>query len=258
REERHLHGERDGKGEEEPELQVRVDVDGVELEQVEAVLASVAGRVQRGHAENRQQHQHAGGHGVEDELDRRVDAPLVAPDADQEIHRHQHGVPEHVEQKEVERHEDAHHRAFEQQHEDAERPGLLVHRSPRAQERQRGEEPGEDEQQQADAVDADEVVDAERRNPRVALDELEVARGRVEAAPQQQRLGKDQQRDREGDLAGDRRALLFVAGDEKQYEGANERQRDDRSQNRKVHHRDSEVTETQRYGGVNATGNTPG
>ena len=45
-----------------------------------------------------------------------------------------------------------------------------------AEQRQRRQEAGEHEQQQADAVDADEVADAERRNPRVALDELEVGR----------------------------------------------------------------------------------
>ena len=49
--------------------------------------------------------------------------------------------------------------------------------------------------EQADAVDADEVADAERRNPRVALDELEVGRRRVEAAPQQQRFREHQDRD---------------------------------------------------------------
>ena len=65
---------------------------------------------------------------------------------------------------------------------------LLVHRLPRAEQRDRREEPGQHEQQQADAVDADGVADAERRNPGVALDELEVGRRGVEPRPQQQRL----------------------------------------------------------------------
>ena len=45
---------------------------------------------------------------------------------------------------------------------------------PRRQQRNRRQEAGEHDQQQADAVDADVVVDAERRNPRHALDELEL------------------------------------------------------------------------------------
>ena len=45
------------------------------------------------------QHQHRSGHRVQEELDRRVDAAVVAPDADQEIHRHQRDFPEHVEQE---------------------------------------------------------------------------------------------------------------------------------------------------------------
>ena len=47
------------------------------------------------------QHQHRAGHRVEEELHRRVDAPLVAPDADQEVHGHQRDFPEHVEQEQV-------------------------------------------------------------------------------------------------------------------------------------------------------------
>ena len=40
-----------------------------------------------GQRDDGDQHQHAAGHRVEDELHRRVDAPLVAPDPDEEVHR---------------------------------------------------------------------------------------------------------------------------------------------------------------------------
>jgi hypothetical protein len=100
---------------------------------------------------------------------------------------------------------------------------------------ERRQEPGEHEQQQADAVDADQVLDAEGRNPGVALDELEVARHRIEAAPEQQRLGEDQQRNGQRDLAHDRRAVFLVAADEEQQDGAGHRQRDERGENRKMH-----------------------
>ena len=183
REQRHLDRERQREREEEPELLVKGLRHVVELQQIEAVDA---GRrlVQVGEAEDGQQHQDAGGHRIQDELDGGVDAPLVAPDADQEVHRHQHRVPEDVEEEQIERDEDADHRALEQQQEDAERPGLLAHRLPRAEQRERRQEAGEDDEQQADAVDADGILDAERRDPGVALDELEVAGAGVEAAPQ--------------------------------------------------------------------------
>ena len=50
-------------------------------------------------------HQHRTGHRVQEEFDRRVDAALVAPDADQKIHRHQANFPEHIKQEEVLCHE---------------------------------------------------------------------------------------------------------------------------------------------------------
>ena len=97
----------------------------VELQQVEAVFAGHR-LVHPRQADDRDQHQHAAGHRVEDELHRGVDALVVAPDADQEIHRDEDEVPEHVEQEDVERAEDAEHRRLEQQHEDREFLDLLL------------------------------------------------------------------------------------------------------------------------------------
>ena len=91
-------------------------------------------------ADDGHQHQHAAGHRVEDELHRGVDAPVVAPDADEEVHRDQDEVPEDVEQEQVERGEDAEHRRLEQQHEDRELLDLLVDALPRRQQRDRREE----------------------------------------------------------------------------------------------------------------------
>ena len=59
----------------------------------------------------------------------------------------------------------------------------LLDRLPRGQQRDRRQERRQHHQQQADAVDADVVGDAERRQPGMALDELEVGRRGVEAAP---------------------------------------------------------------------------
>ena len=78
------------------------------LRDVEAVGARhvVVVEVER---EDAEQHHHAADQGVQEELDRRVEAPVAAPDADQEVHRHQHDFPEQEEQQEVERDEGADH-----------------------------------------------------------------------------------------------------------------------------------------------------
>ena len=211
------------------------NLERVEPLQVEAVGA---GRrvVQIRQRQNRQQHQHAAGHRVENELHRRVDAALVAPDADQEVHRDQHRVPEDVEQEQVERDEHADHRALEQQHADAERFRLLVHRFPGTEQRERGEKAGQDEQQQADAVDADEIADPEGGDPVVALDELKVRRHGVEPAPEQQRFREDQHRDGQRDVAHQLLVVLVVPHEE-QHDGAGDRQGDERRQDGERHGR---------------------
>ena len=66
--------------------------------------------------DHRGQHQDAAEGGVEHELERRVDAPLAAPDADDQEHRDQHRFPEHVEQEQVLRHEGSQHRELDEEH----------------------------------------------------------------------------------------------------------------------------------------------
>jgi hypothetical protein len=83
-----------------------------------------------GQPDDGNQHEHAARHRVENELHGRVDAPLVAPDTDEEVHRNQDEVPEHVEEKQVERGEHAQHGRLEQEHEDRELLDLLVNALP--------------------------------------------------------------------------------------------------------------------------------
>ena len=177
REQRHLDGKRHREGQEEPVLQVVRHAQFVELQQIERVLPRGL-LVQPGHADDRHQHQHAAGHGVEQELDRRVETLVVAPDADEEIHRDEDDVPEDVEQEQIERQEHADHRRFQQQHENRELLHALVNAFPRRQQGDGREERREHHQHQADAVEAQVVVDAKRRNPGVAFDELEGGRRR--------------------------------------------------------------------------------
>ena len=90
--------------------------------------------------DHRRQHQDAAERRVEHELDRRVDAPLAAPDADEQEHRDQHRFPEDVEQEQVLREERAHHRELDQEDHRVEQLHVLGDRRERAGDDQRAEE----------------------------------------------------------------------------------------------------------------------
>ncbi len=124
------------------------------------------------------QHQQAARHGVNDELERRVNTPGAAPYADKKIHRHQHDFPKNVKQEKVQRHERAEHAGLQEQHENQIFLELLMHR-PGRQNGNGHEQGGEQHQKQADAVDADNVFDAEGRHPGDAFDELHRAVSRI-------------------------------------------------------------------------------
>ena len=57
--------------------------------------------------QNAQQHQNRAKQCVEEKLDRRVKLPRTTPDANQQVHGHQHGFPENKKEEEIQRHEDA-------------------------------------------------------------------------------------------------------------------------------------------------------
>ncbi len=103
-------GQLHGKGGEEPKHQPGGNTVGDgRAEQKVVVEGKHAGGllVEKGQGEDRDQHQHPGRLRVEQELQRGVDAVLVAPERDDEVHRDQHHLPEEVEQEHVEGHEHA-------------------------------------------------------------------------------------------------------------------------------------------------------
>ena len=230
REERDLDGKGEREGEEEPALHLRRELQAVEVEQVEAREPRRA-RLGIGprQADDGDEHQDAPRHGVEHELDGGVDAPLVAPDPDEEVHRDEHRVPEDVEQEQVDRDEHAEHGGLEREHEEREELHALVHRLPRREQRQRRQKAGQHDQEQADAVDADEVLDPEHRHPGVRLDELIVGTGGIKPPPEDEGRGKGQERGRQGDVAHERLALGTVAtpAGQKRQNRARERKKDD-------------------------------
>ena len=228
REERHLDGKGDGKGQEEPALHAFAQAQAVEIEQVEAGR-SVRSRMSPGQADDGDEHQHAAGHRIEDELDGGINPPLVSPDPDEEVHRDEHRIPEDVEEEQIDRDEHAEHGGLEREHEEREQLDVLVHRLPRAEERQRRQETGQHDQKQADAVDADQVLNPEHRHPGVGLDKLVVGAGRIEPPPEHERHSKGQERRRQRDVAHQRLALGPIAapaGQERQ-DRAHERKKDD-------------------------------
>ena len=173
--------------------------------------------------EDPDQHEQAAGHGEEDELHGRVDAATTAPDADQEIHRDEHGLPEDIEEEQVLGDEDADHARLEQEHEGRELLDPLVDRPPRREQGDRRQEGGQEDQEQADAVDADVVIEppAEPGGP---FDELRPARGAVEAGQEGQGRGKRQEGHGQG---RDADGLVRAALEEQERDGAGERQESD-------------------------------
>ena len=126
------------------------------------------------------QHQHRTGHRVQEELDRGVDAAVVAPDADQEVHRHQHDFPEHVEQEQIPGGENADQPEFQQQQKREELFDAVVDGVPRKQNRDRRQERGKNDQPQAQAIDADVIVNLRILDPDHVGDELLAGLARFE------------------------------------------------------------------------------
>ncbi len=185
REDRHLDQEGQREGPEAVELLGGRKNHPVPLEQVEGVdprdLVEAQVHVEDGH-----QHEHRAHHGVEHELDGRVDPPLAAPDADEQIHGYQHQLPEHVEEHHVHGHEGAEHARLEDQHRGDKLFVPLLDRPAGAEDGDGGEECGEQHQEDGDAVHAHVELDPQRFDPMELDSELHVGGLAVELVQQHQ------------------------------------------------------------------------
>ena len=197
REHRHLDPERQGEGGEEPQLLSQRQVGGQERVVGERIRAG--GKVD---VEDRHQHEQGPRRRVQEELDRRVDAPLAAPDAHDEVHRHQGELEEDVEEQEVRRHEDAHHAHLQQEHQRVERPSPGGHVLEGPQNRQRRGQCREDHHEQGDPVQAHRVVRAPGGDPRRRGLEGERAPGRVVGPPESGAQHEERRRPGERDVLG--------------------------------------------------------
>ena len=231
-EHRHLDGERQEKGAEEPPGE-RSQPCGVSQE--EGVVEGIRPGARRDdeiQPEDRHQHQERPEHRVDEELDRRVEPALAAPDPDDEVHRDQHHFPHHVEQEQVEGDEDADHPGGEHQEVGVERTLPLGDVAEAPQHRERHEERRQQHHEEGDAVESDVVGDAPAGDPGNARLELHPSR-RDEAPPQRDRHGEfDQRRD-------ERHVLRPPLGDEPQRRGGHDRPRQQNGQDEMVVHQRS-------------------
>src|SRR5438445_340294 len=98
------------------------------------------------------QHEDGAGHGVQHKFYGGVDAALVSPDADEEVHRNEHHFPEQEEEEEVEREEDADDSDFQHQQQNEKFLYAMLDAAPGSQHGDGGEERSQDDQEEADAV----------------------------------------------------------------------------------------------------------
>ncbi len=116
------------------------------------------------------EHERRADHRVDEELQRGVDPLVVAPSADEEVHRHEHDLEEHEEQEQVEADERADDAGLEQQD-----PGgvrLLVVMRVGTEQGDREQHAREHDEEQRDAVDTDVPADAPLLDPLVLRREL--------------------------------------------------------------------------------------
>ena len=170
------------------------------------------------------QHQDRAGHRVENEFYGGVNAALVAPDADQQVHRNQHYFPEEEEEEQIEREEDADDADFEKQEGDEKFFDALLDAVPGAEDGDDGEKRRQDDEEQADAVHAEVIVDvtspaadpcATERDPLMKFLEF-VARAAerhaAEEPPERQnKFGQQKRRTRGGESIHGRRCAERAA-----------------------------------------------
>ncbi len=225
---RHLDRERGEEGEEQPFLHRRRE-GGLQKHR------DVGGSGDAIHRHDGEQHQQRADQRVEEEFEAGVDAPLAAPDADDEEHRNEAALEEEIEQHEIERGKDAEHQRLE--HEEGDH--IILHpvgdRFPRGGDAERHQEGGEQQEGDRHAVDAH-LVDEARAEPALLLDELERRRRCVEPAVGDERQREDDQGRRQRREAGVVEGRFVLAAQREDKGRADERQENDAGENAEAEH----------------------
>ena len=123
--------------------------------------------------DDRREHQQRAGHRVDDERRGRTQPPRPAPDADQDVDRDQHRLEEDVEEQQILGGEDADDRAHQEEQQPVVRAAALAVRPQRVADRGRGDDDGQPDEPEREAVEADVVGDAEVAEPAVLVLQLQ-------------------------------------------------------------------------------------
>jgi hypothetical protein len=167
--------------------------------------------------------------GIEKELERGVDPPRAAPDADDQKHRDQAAFEEQIEQDQIQRDEDADHQRFEHEEGDHEFLDALLDRGPAGQDAERHQERGQNDERQRDSVDAQMVADGAAEPGEVFL-ELKAGFRAVELGPGVEREAECHRGGEERDAARERVAGLAFACHQECHQDAEQRKERDRRQ----------------------------
>ena len=157
------------------------------------------------------------------ELDGSIHAALAAPDANDEVHRHQHQLPEHVEREHVEREKRPDHAGFQHQHGGHEAAIPVAHEAGglRRQQGHQDHQGRQKRQPQRDPVDSQVKTNAERGHPLPVGLHLEARLGCIEGSQHEERLREGGKRHRNTVTAHQART---IARQKQRHGGANQRQ----------------------------------
>ena len=210
--------------------------------------------------QERQQQRHAANHGINEELRGGGAALRPAPEFDEKESRNQAQFPENEPVKEVQRGKRAEQPRLQEENQrviqwravtrtritltrplatlspsDGERAGVrgVPKHFPRRQHGHRHDNRRQQDHQQAEAIDADEVFNAKRGDPQVALDELQLRRCRIKVLPDKNCETERDQTEREREAA---REVPSSRADADDDAPANQRNECQRCQPRKVGH----------------------
>ncbi len=167
------------------------DREGLAFELMFQQCRNIRGASIRKHRHHRHQHQHRAEEGVEEELERRINAFLAAPDADDQEHRDKPRLEEEVEEHKIERHEHAQHQRFQQEERDHVFFDARGH-APRGRNRERHHESGQHHEKNADPVHPHLVF--QPQEPLAVLDELKSGVRGIELEQDKQGHDKGQRR----------------------------------------------------------------
>ncbi len=185
------------------------------------------------------EHKGAAADGVDDELEGGARGSGAAPEFDQEKRGEEAEFPEEEPVEEIEGEEDAERGALDQEEERAEETGRLRRSGrrgemgPGGEERDGREDAGEEDEEEAQAVETEVIVDVERGDPRVALDQLRGDRGGIELSEKESGEREGRKREREGEKTSERGARAAKEGEDG---GTDPRREDNEREERKRAH----------------------